>query len=632
MSRLPANATPEETASKTPTAKHKFEGHEREILSFAFLHDNVHVVSGSHDDTIRKWNCDTGRPVGEPWKMQGGRILALVLSPDGKTIACGRVDGSVQRWDTDGNMIKSIWTGHTDWVRSLSWSPSGGHIASGSDDGTILIREAESGKVEVGPIESNQGYVRSVAYSPLGDRIASGGDNTICIWDSNTGKLLVGPIKDLVYGVESVVWSLDGSKLYSASDTFARVFDSFSGTLLHRLEHDHLLTSIALSPRHNVLACVGISGIAHLWDTESHKPLGQPFRQEDHKQLRCVSFSQDGQYLAYGGHDNKITLWIVKDIAPQLTETASPMQSKTPTPKYKFEGHEKDIRCFVFLQDNIHIVSGSLDGTMRKWNCDTGHLVGEPWKGEGSTILTLTLSPDGKTIACGRVDGSVERWDTDGKMMKNIWKGYVSWVQSLSWSPTGGHIASGFGGRILIRETESGKVEVGPIKTNQGDVRSLAYSPLGDRVASGGDKTICIWDSNTGELRVGPIKDLGVLVESVVWSLDGSTLYSASDRFARLWDTELHRPLGQPFRQEDGRHLRCVSFSRDGKYLVYGGDDNKITLWMVQDIAPQLTVRTPVSKIQDITQQETQPEPPSSSFLNVSSTHSSFLTLLTGLS
>ncbi|OAX35104.1 WD40 repeat-like protein, partial [Rhizopogon vinicolor AM-OR11-026] len=292
----------------TPAVKHTFEGHERNIWSFMFLHDNVHVVSGSWDGTMRKWDCNTGRLVGIPWHGKGGKILAIALSPDRKTIACGREDGSVQRWDTDGNMIESIWRGHSSLVRSLSWSPSGGHIASGSNDATILIREAESGNVEVGPIMTNQGWVGSLAYSPLGDRIASGGQYTICIWDSN-GKLLVGPIKDLGRCVESVVWSSDGRKLYSASDRFARVFDSASGTLLHRFENSDVIHSVALSPQHNVLACVGTYGVAQLWDTESHKPLGQPFRQEDRRHLSCVSFSRDGQRLAYSGHDKKITLW-----------------------------------------------------------------------------------------------------------------------------------------------------------------------------------------------------------------------------------------------------------------------------------------------------------------------------------
>jgi len=215
--------------------------------------------------------------------------------------------------------------GHSDYVRSISWSPSGSHIASGYSDGTILIRKAENGKVEVGPIETGQDRVCSLAYSPSGDRIASGGDNkTICIWDSNTSELLVGPIKDLNAYVTSVVWSWDSSKLYSASDNkFARVFDSVSGTQLHRFEHNHYVDSIALSPKHNVLACVGYNGVAQLWDTESYQSLGKPFSPEDNVCIYCMSYSQDGRYLAYGGYDKKITIWMVKDIPLELPVCAS---------------------------------------------------------------------------------------------------------------------------------------------------------------------------------------------------------------------------------------------------------------------------------------------------------------------
>ncbi|KAG0694444.1 WD40-repeat-containing domain protein [Suillus ampliporus] len=304
--------------SKRLTPKHNFEGHENAIWSFVFLHDNDHIVSGSWDGTMRKWNCDTGRLVGKPWREVGGIIRALVLSPDGKTIACGRDDGSVQRWNTDGEMIKGVWTGHSERVRSLSWSPGGDYIASGSDDETILIRKTESGKLEVGPIKTEHDYVGALAYSPSGDRIASGGsDKTICIWDSKTGKLVVGPIEGLGLSVTSVTWSSDSTKLYTASDNFARIFDSTSGKQLHRFEHDYTLYSAALSPTNNALVCVGVHGITKLWDTESHQPLGQPFPQ-DRETLCCVSFSPDGRYIVYGGDDKKLTLWVVKDIAPEL--------------------------------------------------------------------------------------------------------------------------------------------------------------------------------------------------------------------------------------------------------------------------------------------------------------------------
>jgi len=274
---------------------------------------------------MRKWNCETGLLVGEPWEGEGGEIWALALSPNGNTIACGRKDGSVQQWNTDGKMIKGAWTGHSSTVRSLSWSPSRGHAASGSSDGKILIRKAENGEVEVGPIETAQDWVYSLAYSPSGDRIASGGYNTICIRDSNTGKLLVDPIEDLGIRVTSVVWSSDSSKLYSASDKFARVFNSFSGTELHRFEHNELLFSVALSPKHNILACVGNGSVAQLWDTQSYQPLGKPFSLEQSIALYCVSFSRDGRYLAYSGNDKKISLWIVEDM-PQL-HNRKPYQS-----------------------------------------------------------------------------------------------------------------------------------------------------------------------------------------------------------------------------------------------------------------------------------------------------------------
>jgi WD40 repeat protein len=121
-----------------------------------------------------------------------------------------------------------------------------------------LIRKSDNGEVEVGPTETNQCLVNSVAYSSSGDRIASGGESTIRTWDSKTGEPLVSPVEDLRGSVSSImiVWSSDGSKLYS-SDNFARVFDSVSGTQLHRFENDKPLDCVALSSKHNVLACVG---------------------------------------------------------------------------------------------------------------------------------------------------------------------------------------------------------------------------------------------------------------------------------------------------------------------------------------------------------------------------------------
>jgi hypothetical protein len=309
-----------EEQSNLPTPKHEFQVYQQRTSSFVFLHDNVHIVSGAGNGTMHKWDCKTGLLVGEPWERKSRGIGVLALSPDGKTIACsGMYDRIIQRWNTDGEIVKGIWTDDSDHVQSLSWSPCGGRLASGSMDGIILIRNAknEEEDIEVGPIKTNQGWIYALAYSPLGDKIASGGSKeTICIWDANTGELLQGPIDDLG-SVFSIVWSRDSSKIYSA-DRFVRVLDSNSGAELHRFEHFNFPCSIALSPKHGLLAAVGHDGAAQLWDTESYQSLGHPFHHEDHQKLTRVSFSQDGRYLAYCGLNYKITLWMVKDIIPNI--------------------------------------------------------------------------------------------------------------------------------------------------------------------------------------------------------------------------------------------------------------------------------------------------------------------------
>ncbi|KAG2126240.1 hypothetical protein DEU56DRAFT_823053 [Suillus clintonianus] len=101
--------------------------------------------------------------------------------------------------------------------------------------------------------------------------------------------------------------------------------DDNSLTERHRF---HNLDSVALSPKQNLLACADDDSIAKLWDPlfRQPQPLGQPFSQQfsqpfsqdDRKTLLCVSFSQDGRYIAYGGYDNKVTLWMVNEIAPEL--------------------------------------------------------------------------------------------------------------------------------------------------------------------------------------------------------------------------------------------------------------------------------------------------------------------------
>ena len=65
-------------------------------------------------------------------------------------------------------------------------------IASGSEDGTIRVWDANSGTCVVGPMLGHGENVCSVAFSSDGTRIASGShDKTIRVWDANSGACVL---------------------------------------------------------------------------------------------------------------------------------------------------------------------------------------------------------------------------------------------------------------------------------------------------------------------------------------------------------------------------------------------------------------------------------------------------------
>jgi WD40 repeat protein len=73
-------------------------------------------------------------------------VNAISWSPDGKYIASGSDDKTVQVWYsvTGGNPLV-VYQQHTDTVNSVAWSSNGNLIASASNDGTVRIWQPADG-------------------------------------------------------------------------------------------------------------------------------------------------------------------------------------------------------------------------------------------------------------------------------------------------------------------------------------------------------------------------------------------------------------------------------------------------------------------------------------------------------
>ncbi|MDT9196460.1 WD40 repeat domain-containing protein, partial [Limnospira sp. PMC 1245.20] len=66
-------------------------------------------------------------------------LLSVSFSPDGQTLASGSSDNTVRLWDVaTGRELRQL-TGHTNSLLSVSFSPDGQTLASGSSDNTVRL-------------------------------------------------------------------------------------------------------------------------------------------------------------------------------------------------------------------------------------------------------------------------------------------------------------------------------------------------------------------------------------------------------------------------------------------------------------------------------------------------------------
>ncbi|KAE9385618.1 hypothetical protein BT96DRAFT_791075, partial [Gymnopus androsaceus JB14] len=98
--------------------------------------------------------------------------------------------------------LQVLLQGHADRVISVAFSPDGKRIVSGSDDKSVRIWNAETGRQEGDPLEGHTDWVTSVAFSPDGKRIVSGSDdNSVRIWNAETGRQEGDPLEGHTFKV-----------------------------------------------------------------------------------------------------------------------------------------------------------------------------------------------------------------------------------------------------------------------------------------------------------------------------------------------------------------------------------------------------------------------------------------------
>ena len=447
---------------------------------------------------------------------------------------------------------------HAEAVGGVSWSPDGRRLATPSDDHTIKLWDANTGR-EVRTLRGHDAEVWNAAWRPDGRRLASAGnDGTVRVWDPDTGRELR-RLRTYTSWRGQVSWSPDGRRLACPGrDNVIRLFDAETGREVAALGgHAANIYMAEWSPDGRRLASAARDG-GYVWDAASGAKTGELC--SDAGGFGAVAWSPDGRRLA-GSVDGEVKVWDADTIRPTTS----------------FTGHTGSADAVRWSPDGKRVASGGSDQTVRVWDPDTGRETAA-LRHHTSRVRGLAWSPDGRRLASASVVRSVNVWDAaPGRDTFPLAGQRAPERNGLSWSPDGSRLAAADGDAVRVWDREAGR-EVAVLRPRGEVAYSLSWSPDGRRLAEGDwSGTVRVWDVTEGrELAAFP--GHSNYVADVSWSPDGRLLASAAeDRSVRIWDVCAGRQLGPTLPL--GPEPHAVRWSLDGRRLAVACADTTVRVW-----------------------------------------------------
>jgi WD40 repeat protein len=513
------------------------------------------------------------------WRLASWLLFALVAGVAATTAIAGDrfdrfddplPDGAITRMGT-------LRLRHPDIIHDLDFSPDGRTLASAGDEGVVRIWDVATGK-QILKLPGHQGGAHAAAFSPDGKTLASGDHGTVRLWDLFT----------------------------------AREVRQFVG-------HDERVLYTQFSRDGEMLATRDFNGNVRLWEVRSGREIGRKasvfgpvlfmpdgkallVRADDGRSIQ-VSDVRTGAavwthhgfrgslYSAALSFDGKI-LAVVKTTGHSATDSSGPFVVTLYD-----AGDGRELHTFRGLDNPTSSVSFSPDGktlflggnkTLTLRDAASGKLLRSLencWGG------SMTLSPDGKTVATVGTNTAIRLWDVASGREIHADRGHEGPICQITFSPDGAQLlTAGYDGTI-----RSWRVATG-IENQR--LSGIGYSPRmalsrdGRMLAAGSafppavKWPVWLWDPTTGK-GIQRIEGVGGAVQSLDFSANGERLATFNAHFypqnisIRIYDVGSGKEAIIVDAPGRGTHSSAdLAFTPGGEMLASTFGDNTIRFWV----------------------------------------------------